>query len=254
MSAILKNLSGRLGDFLRGLKLSEEAVRAGPQLGEDGILRANGGWKPQAARRRVEIMVTGDPSRVATVSDAVDDIQKEVFGSATKPENLELRITAFLDGCIHRSKWNKKPFKAAAEARKWECEQSKTRFADAFADSHGELVDTLVIVGHRFDENIEEALKKAEELKQQGVRIHCFHTGKDEASRAAYEKLATETDGVFLQLTDQSSIANVIPIIMAHENDERALLALNPKGNEAKKLMSMLMPDRPATLEAPDED
>ena len=230
----------------------EDDAHLGPEIGEDGVMRANKNWQPKDARRRVEVMVTGDPSRVGVVSDALDDVQKKVFDGVFGLGNLELRITSFLDGCIHRSKWSKKPFKAAAEAKKWVCEQSKTKFADAFEDSRGELIDTLVIVGHRFDDEVEAALKKAAELKEQGVRIHCFHTGKDEESRAAFEKLATETDGVFMQLEDQSSIGTVIPIMMAHLNDDEALLRIHPKDQEAKKLIRILAPNGPATLEAPE--
>lgn len=221
-----------------------------PEIGEDGAVRANKNWHPQSTRKRIEIIVTGDPSRVGAVADAIDDVQKQVFKGATKSDNIELRITGFLDDCIHRSKWNKKPFKAAAESKKWECKQSKTKFSDALADSKGELVDTVVLIGHRFDDDTKEVLRKATDLKEQGVRIHCFHTGMDKESRAAYEQIAQETGGVFLQLADQSSIGKIMPILMTHFNDEEALLALNPKDQDSKKLLRMLNPERPETLEA----
>jgi len=215
----------------------------GPVTGEDGIARASREWQPKQARRRVEVMVTGDPSRVGVVADAVDKFQAQIFGGAPGPGNLELRITGFLDGCIHRSKWSKKPFKAAAQARKWHCEQSRTTFASAFQESADESVDAIVMVGHRFDDDVAEALRQAEKLKEQGVPVHCFHTGQDEASREAYEKLAHATGGVFMQLADQRGIAEVMPVIMAHLNDEDQMLALAPEDRDAKNLLRMLLPD-----------
>ena len=78
------------------------------------------------------------------------------------------------------------------------------------------------------------------------MRIHCFHTGKDEASRETYEKLATENDGVFMQLESQSSIGEVMPILMSHLNDKEEVLAVDAKDPEARKLARLLSePDKP---------
>jgi len=243
-------------NHLRTLRASSS--RQGPDIGDDGVMHANTQWRPQDTRRRVEIMVTGDPSRVGVVADTIDKLQGKIFEETSPSDQLELRVTGFLDNCIHRSKWHKKPFKAAAQARDWHCEQSRTRFADAFADSKGELLDTLVIIGHRFDDDIDEALSCAEELREQGVQIHCFHTGNDKPSHDAYEKLATYTGGVFLQLADQSSLAEVVPILMAHLTHEDSLLELKPSGTDAKKLMNILNPNlnlapqNPESLKKPD--
>jgi len=206
-------------------------------------------WEPFKTRRRVEIMVTGDPSRVGAVADAMDEAQKQLF--AGNGDAIELRITGFLDNCIHRSRWSKKPFKAAAQARRWQCEQAKTRFADAFADSRGEMLDDLVIIGDRFDDRMEDALRQVEHLKEQGVRVHCFHTGKDLSSQEAYEKLATESGGVFMRLEGQSSIAEVMPILMAHLNDRDKVPAVEAGGNEAQKLKRLLTQDDEENPELP---
>ena len=246
----------RLRDSLSSLVLDTENARLGPELDEDGLACAHTGWKPKDSRKRIEIMITGDPSRVGAVADIMDDVQKKLFGGE-KRENLELRVTGFLDGCIHRSKWFCKPFKAAAAARRWHCEQSKTRFADAFANSSGEMIDALVIVGHRFDEDVEEALRQAEQLKQQGVPIHCFYTGSDPVTKAAYEKLAGDTEGVFLQLADQSAIAEIMPMIMTHIDNHDGLIALQPQSEAAQKLKNLLMPEpspQPVYLDSEDED
>ncbi len=245
-----KNFSQKVSQFFQAATAPADGTAFTPEMDEDGIVQANKNWQPQRTRRRIEIMVTGDPSRVEAVADAIDDVQNQIFEDAPKPDNIELRITAFLDGCIHRSKWNKKPIKAAAEAKKWECEQSKTRFADALADSHGELVDTVVLIGHRFDEDVQEALAKAAALKEQGVHIHCFHTGRDAESEAIYKQLAEETGGIFMQLADQRSLSKVMPLMMAHLNDEDALLKLHPRDDESKKLLRMLNPEAPEILEA----
>jgi len=242
-----KGFLRQLQDMLATLATDHARRKLGPVIDETGLAHANPDWESSSSRQRIEIMITGDPSRVGFVADIIDKMQKLIF--ADKPEQkTELRVTGFLDGCIHRSKWTKKPFKAAQQARQWHCEQSKTRFGDALANSAGEMVDHLVLVGHRFDDDLDEVLRQAQDLKQQGVAVHCFHTGNDTASRHAYEKLAEETGGVFLQLPDQSSIAEVMPILMAHIHDKDALLALQPENESAQKLKSLLMRDAPDAL------
>jgi hypothetical protein len=248
-----KGLLQHVRDALAGLAVDRKAAKLGPESDDDGVLRASSDWKPDSARKRIEIMVTGDPSRVGAIADIIDDLQKQVFGGPTQLENLQLRITGFLDGCIHRSKWGRKPFKAAQEARNWHCDQSGTRFADAFAKSSGEMVDAVILVGHRFDDDMQEALKQADQLKEQGVAIHCFHTGNDQASRAAYEKLAQETDGVFMQLPDQRSIGEVMPILMAHIHDDESLLMLDPQSETARQLKNMLISTEQAQFLSGDE-
>ncbi len=239
-------------DFFQRLQemFGNSAARKPDAESGDGIARANKGWQPKEARRRVEVMITGDPSRVGVIADTIDDFQKKLFaGAAAARENLELRITGFLDNCIHRSKWSKKPFKAAAQARRWHCEQGQTLFAEAFAHSSGEMLDDLVIIGDRFDDNMEEALRQVEHLKEQGVHIHCFHTGSDKESREAYERLATQTDGVFMHLENQGSIKEVMPVLMAHLNNRDSPLEIDTDDKEAKKLMKLLARDKPDELE-----
>lgn len=222
---------------------SNDEVEHGPVADDDGIIRADTDWKAQARHRRVEIMVTGDPSRVSAVADAIDVAQKHILKDAKEGQKIESRVTAFLDGCIHRSRWSKKVFQTAAKARRMHCEQSKTKFADAFANSSGEIVDDIILIGHRFDDDFKEALDQAERLKEQGVHIHCFHTGADTESREAYEALAEKTGGVFLQLTDQSQLNQVMPILMNHLNDQDKMEALTSNGRQEllEKLKAQLL-------------
>jgi hypothetical protein len=184
-------------------------------------------------------MVTGDPSRIGAVADAVDEAQKHILGTAPDKQSFETRVTAFLDNCIHRSRWSKKPFQTGQRAKRMHCKQSATKIADAFAHSHGEMVDDIILIGHRFDDDFNAALEQVQQLIEQGVHIHCFHTGADQESRKAYEDLAQKTGGVFLQLTDQSSLMQVMPILMAHLNDQDTLEALSSTGDGQELLQKL---------------
>ncbi|MGL1409608.1 hypothetical protein ACSTIX_24125, partial [Vibrio parahaemolyticus] len=88
---------------------------------------------------RVEIMVTGDPSRIEAVADSIDLAQKHIQAEASSGDPIETRVTAFLDNCTHRTKWSRKTFKTSARARKMHCKQSQTKIADALTDSQGEI-------------------------------------------------------------------------------------------------------------------
>ena len=207
----------------------------------DGVFRA-GDWQPASDRRRVEIMITGDPSRVKDVAGAVDKLQEQIFHGSLGPGKVEIRLTGFLDGkCTHTSGWSDTPQNAASQARRWQCYESRTQFAEAFARSSTDMVDAIVIVGHKFDDNMREALRQADVLKKQGVRIFCFHVGDDPKSLAAFEQLSARTNGVCLQLTDKSSVEHVMPVLMAHlRGDDQMLAALAPNHPDAVRLLHML--------------
>lgn len=220
IKSILERCRQAIKDF------GEDRGEFKPFTDDGGIEHPNKEWNPRNRTRRVEIMVTGDPSRVTAVADAIDIAQKHILQDMPADEGLETRVTAFLDDCTHRTRWSKKPFKTSARARKLHCEQSKTKFADAFEKSRGEIIDDIILIGHRFDDDFIEAAAQAEQLREQGVHIHCFHTGNDVDSRSAYEELAAATGGVFLQLADQRELDRVMPVLMKHLRDEETLEAL----------------------------
>ena len=144
---------------------------------------------PQNLTRRVEIMVTGNVSRVAVVRNALLDLQNQLFRQAGN-NNLELRVTAFLDGCRHTTPWSRSSIDAGNSTTRWHCFQGETRYAEALAYSAGESdpIDAIVIFGNRFDDNLPHVLGIADRLQKRGTRIYAFHLGGRGHSRRAYEE------------------------------------------------------------------
>jgi hypothetical protein len=172
---------------------------------------------PQLVKRRVEIMVSGSLSRVGVVRDALDGLQTHLFDQLGS-DNLELRVTAFLDGCRHTTPWSRSPIDAGAGTNRWHCFQGGTLYGEAFGHTADESdpVDAVVMFGNRFDDNLPLTLGIVDRLRQQGTRIYAFHVGRNRHSRYAYEQLAARTGGAFVQLTSQQAFAPVMAVIAAY--------------------------------------
>jgi hypothetical protein len=171
--------------------------------------------QPQMVKRRVEIMVTGGTSRVGMVRNALQDLQIQLFQEVGN-DNLELRVTAFLDGCRHTTPWSHSPIDAGASTNRWHCFQGGTRYAEAFGYTANETdpVDAIVMFGDRFDDDLRRSLEIAERLRQQGTRIYAFHVRGNSRTRHAYEQLAERTGGAFVQLSNPRAFARVMPVIV----------------------------------------
>jgi hypothetical protein len=198
---------------------------------------------PQDVTRRVEIMVTGSVSRVAVVRNALLDLQSQLFRQAGD-NNLELRVTAFLDGCRHTTPWSRSSINAGNSTTRWHCFQGETRYAEALAYSADESdpIDAIVVFGNRFDDNLPHVLGIADRLQKRGTRIYAFHLGGRGHSRRAYEQLAACTGGAFVQLTDQQAFARVMPVIAAYVlRPVEALQTLpSPRDVDTKALVDRL--------------
>ncbi|HUY68815.1 MAG TPA: hypothetical protein VMV79_05895 [Alphaproteobacteria bacterium] len=209
----------------------------------DDLFQANPEWQPKNATRRVEVMVTGHLGRVGVVRDTVSDLQDQLFGKVIGSGQLELRVTAFLDGCRHSTPWSNSPIDVGSSTTRWHCFQDRTRYAEALEHSSNEdPIDAIIMYGNRFDDDLQQALRLADRLRERGTRIYAFHVGNDEGSRNAYEQLAERTGGISLQLTDERAFAQVMPIITDYLfRKEEALLALPaPKDPNVKALVDRL--------------
>lgn len=199
--------------------------------------------QPQNVMRRVEIMVTGSVSRVGLVRNAVRGLQTQLF-QQVGGGNLELRVTAFLDGCRHTTPWSRSPVDVGSNTTAWHCFQGATRYAEALGYSAGESqpIDAIVMFGDRFDDNLAHSLGIADRLQKQGTRIYAFHVGGKSRPRHAYEQLAERTGGVFVELSDQRAFARVMPVIAAYLlRPAEALHALPaPKDADTKALVDRL--------------
>jgi hypothetical protein len=165
--------------------------------------------------KRVEIMVSGPPSRLGAVRKSLDLVQRQLLTEASRGGGtLDLRVTAFLDGCRHTTPWSNSPVDAGAATTRWHCYEGRTLFADAFAHSCQEhqRVDVILIFGNRFDDPAN-TLDFAERLRARGTKIFAFHLGNDRKSRSAYDRLAKRNGGVAIQLSDDAALARVLPVI-----------------------------------------
>jgi hypothetical protein len=201
--------SGKVADLLERAKAA--AVGRRPDTGSTGGRPVA---EPQLAKRRVEIMVTGSVSRVGVVRTGLRELQTELFQQLGS-NNLELRVTAFLDGCRHTTPWSRSPIDAGGSTTYWHCYQGQTRYAEAFSFTSGEddPVDAIVMFGDRFDDNLADTLGFADALRQRGTRIYAFHVGRNSRGRDAYRQLAERTGGVFVQLSSHHAFTRVMPVI-----------------------------------------
>jgi hypothetical protein len=127
---------------------------------------------PQLVKRRVEIMVSGSLSSVGVARAALDDLQTQLFDQLGS-DNLELRVTAFLDGCRHTTPWSRSPIDAGSSTNRWHCFEGQTFYGEAFGHtaSESDPVDAVIMFGNRFDDNLPLTLGIADRLREQGTRI-----------------------------------------------------------------------------------
>jgi hypothetical protein len=150
--------------------------------------------------KRVEIMISGPLGRVGVVRKSFDDLQGQLAAEARRSGGkLQMRVTAFLDGCRHTTPWSDRPVDAGGHMQRWHCYQGQTLFAEAFQHSlaEPERIDAIIIFGDRFDDRFEHPVGEfARRLRERGTKIFAFHIGNDRKSRSAYDELAKRNGGV----------------------------------------------------------
>lgn len=236
---ILKEAAGQKDENLFGQAGDEATCPV-----DDGIFQPDPKWEPKHSKSRTEIMVTGSLRRVGNIRNALNTLQGDLFARVPETEGMEMRVTAFLDGCRHTTPWNNSPVDVGGGTTQWHCHQGQTLFAEALnATVQEDCVDAIIVLGDRFDDKLPEALEHARILNEQGARIFAFHIGGNDESAKAYQQFAEATGGVFLQLTDETNIASIVSIVMDYVlRDQEALQALpEPKTPDAKKLVGQLL-------------
>jgi hypothetical protein len=199
--------------------------------------------QPQLVKRRVEFMVTSSVSHLALVRHGLGEVQTQLFHHLGS-DHLELRVTAFYDGCRHTTPWTRSPIDAGTSTAYWHCFQGETRYAEAFNFTLGEEdpVDAIVMFGNRFNDSLSDALRFADALHQRGTRIYAFLVGRNSRARKAYSQLAERTGGVFVQLSSHDAFARVMPVIADYlVRPAEALLALpSPRDADVRALIDRL--------------
>jgi hypothetical protein len=205
--------TSNLGGFLFGDRLGEacEAKIFKPQE-----------WQRKLTNRRAEIIVAGTLGSVRSlggvdiVRDAINRLQQNLTASARQKGQLEIRVTAFLDDCCHRTRWSDRPVDVGAHMTAWHCTPGRTLIAQALGESAGEQgIDLIILIGE-FNESarsLEAALCHAKTLRDQGTRIYAFPFG-DPRGRAAYREIAQSTGGFSHDLTHPQALPELVPILI----------------------------------------
>jgi hypothetical protein len=205
--------------------------------------------------KRVEIMVSGPLARIGEVRKSLDLVQRQLVEEARHGGGkLELRVTAFLDGCRHTTPWSASPVDAAGATTRWHCFEGETLFAEAFAHclAEREKIDAIIIFGDRFDDQ-RRTLEFGARLRERGIKIFAFHVGPDRKMRRAYDALAEQNGGVSVPLSSDAALTRVLPLITNYlfrpAETLRALPA--PKDVDIKALIDRLkLQPIPAPLRA----
>jgi hypothetical protein len=164
-------------------------------------------------QRLVEIMTSGALNRVGLVRESLAQLQSQLLRDGG--DSLKVRVTAFLDGCRHTTPWSSQPIDAGNSTQWWHCFEGETLFAQALQHSYDERehIDAIVMFGDRFDDTPLQTFEIAKRLGERGTKIFAFHVGGKRNSRAAFERLAHYSGGVFVQLTGERAFARVVLVI-----------------------------------------
>jgi hypothetical protein len=189
---------------------------------EDKIFKPQA-WQRKLTNRRAEIIVAGTLGSVRSlggveiVRNAINRLQQNLSHSAHSKGQLEMRVTAFLDDCCHRTPWSNKPVDVGAQMTAWHCIPGRTFIAQALGDSAAEQgIDLIILIGE-FNESIrslESALCHAKALRDQGTRIYAFPFGGDPRGRKVYQNIAQATGGFAHDLKQPQAIPELVPIVI----------------------------------------
>jgi hypothetical protein len=199
-------------------------------------------------QRRTEIIVTGDPERVQELGGAVVEVQK---GLMTNPDHsVDMRVTAFLDGCIHSTGWSTKPVDVRAESDQWHCSESETLFAQAFratADEYSRRgrIDSVFIIGHKFDEDVEDVQKAAQKLADLKTPVHALVVSKLAENVAEilkkFKAVADITKGHAVAVENMNAVREAMPFLIVTMFPFAKMAALPaPKDAGVKGLVKLL--------------
>lgn len=202
--------------------------------GDAPIRTANSNWRAALGVQpatRLDIIVTGDPERVYAVGDALKQVEAAIFhpDSSGKMPNVETRVTAFLDGCMHQTSWSSKPSGGSA-VRNWHCHESrKTDFADAFKSSVHSDAQAVIILGHKVTEREADLQPELVRLRHQGIKVFVLQVGDDSQATAAFQNMAEQTGGLRFSLgrnPDVGTIGEAVSVITEHMQPKQTPLAL----------------------------
>jgi len=174
--------------------------------------------RPHKRAKRVEIMVSGNlvvgpgPGDVQAVRDAINGLQLRLVANAGSP--IELRVTAFVDECIHRSPWHTRAVDVGHEMLRWHCTPGRTAYVEGLRRAVEERVDLVLMVGAFIDDDWDLAARQAKALRKADGRVIGLHIGADRASYQAFQDLAQSGGGSAHALPSASALRDAVPILV----------------------------------------
>jgi hypothetical protein len=193
--------------------LLSQAASPGVQLRS-----ADGSWRPEPTRMRIEIMASGPFESLRGIGVAVNQLQADLV-TANCNGTIELRLTEVRPTCRHSTAWSGIPVDPGASTTAWECMidepgPSLTLFGQALRDSLRHHVNHIIMFGDRFDDGLL-LLGSVVHAFQRGIRVSTLYLGDDFNGRNTYQFLAVSTGGLFMQLSDPGSVHAALPAIVA---------------------------------------
>jgi hypothetical protein len=196
--------------------------------------------------RRADIIVTGDPSRVQKLGNAVVAIQKNL--TANPNMTVDMRVSAFMDDCMHTTGWSTKPVDVNDALAEWHCYESETQLVHAFqgvANEHTRRgkIDSVFIVGHRFDEPVALVQTAASGLAKLDIMIHALVLGGQRLV-AQYKAVTDVARGHAVRIANASAINEAMPILIFSMFPHASMRALPapPKDPDVRRLAALLTP------------
>jgi hypothetical protein len=175
--------------------------------------------RPLKRAKRVEIMVSGNlvvgpgPGDVQAVREAINGLQLQLVANAGRSA-IELRVTAFVDECIHRSPWHTRAVDVGHEMLRWHCTPGRTAYVEALRRAVEERVDLVLMVGAFIDDDWDLAARQAKALRKADGRVVGLHIGADRASYQAFQDLAQSGGGSVHALPSASALRDAVPILV----------------------------------------
>lgn len=178
-----------------------------------GVFRRAG--KRFAAKRRpvrLGFLIDATGSRGDSWEKA-QGIQAGMFRAASGLGPLSLRLVHYGGGELADHGWIDNPREAAAAMARVRCESGLTKIVlglNAFRYyPPEERAAAIILVGDCFEEDPRDAEQMAFKLKQEGIRVFCFHEGEDWTAEGVFRRIAEITGGKFARFGDGLPLAEL---------------------------------------------
>jgi len=194
--------------------------------------------------RRVEIVVTGDPERVQRLGSVLTRVQRELTSNPN--QTVDMRVTAFMDDCLHSTGWSTTPHDIRSELDGWHCYESETRLAQAFratAAEHGRRgkIDSIILVANRLDEPVNEVRQAASSLNKLSIALHALVLKPQQALLNSYKQIVAVAKGHAVPINTLKGVGEAMPMLMYSMFPNFRMQALPAPDDPGAKQLRLLL-------------